>query len=403
MQKPREPRLDPPKKHTIIAKLWWVVAIICVLATVFFAYLWDRQDFITFSPSPTPGEKAVLIDGVKDGVFQNDWNPGVVSPATNSVEIGYFTMPPSPNSGEVVAFSPGKAPFIKASSPWSIFTDTINVDFHDAYNIKVKIWLLTDKAFNRKWRIQHLDCPTALSIWQNEGHGLQITCDIQDARNTMLMHADRSGQAMTLFDDSAPGHLAFDCDDLDNSDLLSSASYSTGVLNVYYVDQVSTVIGSGERYAVHCNGTPTVIAIGAASVEGLLAHEVGHALIGNGDEDHIDNLSPGTKCPSPTPCAAPPPYTTGNTPSFFDRTNVMHGASSRRATLTEGQVFRAFFNVSSVLNHNSIYNLGMGIRTTCGGVGSGSSSPSDSAHECPQLEKRLWPDYGGEYGTWPAN
>lgn len=389
-----------PEKARLSAKSWVVLATVCMFATALYAYLQD-EDYITFSP--TPNEKAVLIDGVKDGVFWNDWSPGVVSAATNPVKIGKFTTTSSPNSGEVVAFSPGKAPFIKAPSPWGYFTDTVNVEFHDTYNIEVKVWLLTDNAYNNQSQVVEPNCAKARSIWEQEGHGLRITCDIQDARDTMLTHVGRTGEAKTLFD----SNHAFDCDDLDDSNLLSSTAYSAGVLNVYYVDQVSTVIGSGQRYAVHCNGTPTVIAIGAASVIGLLAHEIGHALIGNGVEDHIDELSPWLQCQSMPnfPCTAslPPTAGTGGNPSLFDRTNVMHGASSWRTTLTEGQVFRAFFNKSSVLNHASIYNLGMGNRDTCGGVGGGTGVPPVHTNECPQLEKRLWPDDGGEYGPWPAN
>ena len=373
----------------------------------FFGYLWDTKDFITFSPNPTPNEKAVLIDGVKDGVFQNDWNPGVISPATNSVEIGYFTMTPSPNSGEVVAFSPGKAPFIKAAIPWSVFTDTVNVDFHDAYDITVTVWLLTDNAYNYQSQFARPNCAKARSIWEQEGHGLRITCNIQDARNQILTITDPSetsgqakGPAKDLFN-----IRPFDCATHALNLQQNLSVYSTGVLNVYYVNSVDTDLGAGPHYGVHCNDHPDVIALGAYSVEGLLAHEIGHALIGNGLEDHIDDLSPPSPCGSmPTSCTTSLPNTAGNTPSLFDRTNVMHGASSWRATLTEGQVFQAFFSKRSVLNHNSIYNLGMGIRDTCGGVGVGSSSlPTPIKNECPQLDKRIWPDIGGEYGTWPAN
>ena len=388
-------------RNGIAAKLWWVVAIICVSAGFF--YLWPTKDFITFSPTPTPNEKAVLIDGVKDGVFKNDWDPGVVSAATNSVVIGEFTANSSTNSGEVVVFSPGKAPFIKTPIPWSIFSDTINVDFHDLYDINVKIWMLTDLAFNVQIA-QH--CQKAQSIWNSEGHGLQITCDIQDAREMIVTLGETSGRAAVLY-----SNRAFDCDDTDASNLKNSTAYTAGFLNVYYVNRVTTVLGSGEHYGVHCVADPDVIALGAAntaSVMGLLAHEIGHALIGNGSEDHIDELSPSPQCPLMPPlCTGTLPNNAGGFPSFFDRTNVMHGASSWRATLTEGQVFRAFFNRSSVLNQASIYNLnlnpgGMG-RPNCGGVGTGEYKPPDPTPECPRLDKRLWPDIGGEYGTWPAN
>lgn len=393
-------------------ELRWVWLIILGLIGFGFFFLWDTNDIIIFSPTPTPDEKAVLIDGMKGGVFMNDLNPGVVSAAINQVVIGDFTANSSTNSGEVVAFSRGKAPFIKTTIPWSIFTDIIQVDFHDLYNITVEVWMLTESAYLKRQLIDHVDCKLlAESIWKSEGHGLQITCVIHDARNLNLRltsNGGASGAATVLFN-----NRAFDCvNHEDDLDLQNSAAYQSGALNVYYVDKVTTVLGTSPHYGIHCNSsnTPNVIAIGtdtAGTLAGILAHEIGHALIGNGLEDHIDNLSPIPPCQSmPTPCTTSLPNTKGNTPSLFDRTNVMHGASSGRATLTEGQVFRAFFNKNSALNLATIYNLNLNASINnriCGGVGDGLFEPPTPTPECPQLEKRLWPDKDGEYGTWLAN
>ena len=346
----------------------------------------NTDDRLTFSS--TSNEKAVLIDGIRNGVPENDWNPGIVSAVTDSITIGPFTETPPQSPGEVIAFSPGKVPFIKTQIPWTSSAETIQVHFIDAYDINVAVWILTESTFHNKDVIENTDCALAQSIWKQEGHGLRINCVIHDARNEHItLQSDDgvlSGLAKDLF------HIetgrAFDCVNSDHaSDLQNSTAHQAGVLNIYYVDQVATIVGTSPRYGIHCNQTdpPNVIAIGTAvtgTSAGILVHEIGHALLGNGLEDHIDDLSP----------------------SLFDRTNVMHGASSRRATLTEGQVFRAFFNTSSALNLASIYNLQNGLRT-CGGVGLGTHTPPAHTSECPKLDKRLWPDQGGEHGTWPAN
>lgn len=403
---PRTPPL--PTRWTINIAKWWAVAAAIVTGGAVLVFpAFDRIDIIIFSP--TTNEKAVLIDGKRDGTFQNDWSPGTVPAATNSIRIGDFRNPASPNSGEVVAFSAGKFPFIQAPTTWSYFTDTVHVEFHDAYDLTVKVWLLTDAnvTYSKQWLIKNLHCNTAVSIWKGEGHGLHINCDVQDGSNanlTLTSPTVVTGPARSLF-----SVIPFDCDSTHPGDLQSTPSlYQADVLNVYYIDSVITNTGESNRHGIHCNGaTPAnVIAIAAYAHQSVLAHELGHAFIGNGIEDHVDDLSPRLQdqCSTmpATQCAGPPPETAGDTPSLFDRTNVMHGASSLRATLTEGQVFRASFNASSVLNDSSLYQLNMG-RRTCGGVGIGTHVPPPHTSDCPQLEKRLWPDHGGEFGTWPAN
>jgi hypothetical protein len=73
----------------------------------------------------------------------------------------------------------------------------------------------------------------------------------------------------------------------------------------------------------------------------------------------------------------------------FDITGIMASNSNTRQYVTEGELFRAHLNPSSIIN--SAYNARPGELTRACAL-------SDNTSLCPPVQRRLWPD-----GLLPAN
>ena len=127
------------------------------------------------------------------------------------------------------------------------------------------------------------------------------------------------------------------------------------LLNIYWVDTVNGGTGSG------WSNFGAQIAMGKNTGNELMSREIGRAF----------SLT----------------HTDGN--ANFDVMNVMASASNTRQLMTEGQLFRAHLNPSSVLN--ILYQARPGELTRACSFG-------DSGSLCPVIQKRIWAD-----GSFSAN
>ena len=352
------------------------------------------EHLIQFSNSKE--EKGILVDGTKDGTWVNDWSL-LVPARENKVSIRNFT-PSSSGSlassaeGQIIAFSKGRVPVLKQHIQWQAKPKTVEIKFLNPIEIELAIWIVTTPEVTRNGRradyevrkkgILEFDCPVANDIWSREAHGLSIRCSPKDrTRETAkIIRSDgRPEDANKFFSDKA-----FKC--VDHTELIKKVGYNPKAINVYYVTLVDAEQeGQGLGRAVWCDASPDIIAIGVTAVDETLAHELGHAFT----LDHINDW------------ASPGCDNTGsdsNRPCLFDEGNLMYKGGRARQYLTEGQVFRVFFNDDSALN--SIYQVGPGTkvrpgepRRLCETI----LKNDDDRNKCPKIEKRLWADGP----TWP--
>jgi hypothetical protein len=135
------------------------------------------------------------------------------------------------------------------------------------------------------------------------------------------------------------------------SQMIANIGKRAGRINIYYV---GTVDGGTDRGRA-CGGADFTVMAERSGHE-LLAHEIGH-LFGLG---HVD------------------------TDPAFDRTNVMHSASSSRRYLTEGQVFRSHYKAFGALR--ATYDRRTDAARNC--------ADGASDRDCPALDRRLFDDGG---------
>ncbi len=394
--------------------LWLILVLLLILIIIIALVVWYlmRQDNIYFTNGS--GEKAVLIDGVKCGTFRNDYPdsppPLLASTDADSIRVGNFEHSSVPHVDEVIAFCQGKVPFLREQDgtfQWSSSRDSVTIAFHDPYPISVAVWIVTtvegmsssararkistgtDVVVDGEVYHEEGDCEAARRIWATEGQGLVINCGDPKDITDKFIDEDGDGMADDLDRDGRPDNAnpyftarAFDC--TEHVDAIKRLGYTPGVLNVYYVMNIVTDFGD-PAFGLWCNTSdpPDVIAIGAYASNVTLVHELGHSFLANGEEDHVDSLS------------------------SFDKANVMHGKSGERNYLTEGQVFRAFFNAGSALNHLNVYNIGPGrtplLRRPRGGASTCGPSTDNDNDLCPPVQKRIWKDGGENGSTWPPN
>ncbi len=111
--------------------------------------------------------------------------------------------------------------------------------------------------------------------------------------------------------------------------------------------------GTGRGQA--CSIGSDFVAMGSATGDELLSHELGHDF----SLEHV------------------------NGDANFDQTNIMHSASNTREFVTEGQTYRAHLDPDSAVN--AVFN------------GRSGRVQRDCAHgaetdTCPRIRRRLWDD-----------
>ncbi|HMS85546.1 MAG TPA: hypothetical protein PKD12_18040 [Nitrospira sp.] len=275
----------------------------------------------------------LLVDGQDSGGQLND--RAFVS-AASPLNVGQLSS--SPQTNEVIGFTNDRPPKY-LSAPWTSGSDAFNVDFRPAIGIPVTVWIVKGPfAEQRQHAIEA--CIRTSAIWHNERMGIIFTpFNIIDA----------------TADPQAPLHYAFpngDVGDVVWKPLRDDIGFVAGQLNIYWLDTVNGGTGSG------WSNFGAQIAMGKNSGDELLSHEIGHAF----SLTHVDS------------------------DSNFNVDNIMHSASNTRQYSTEGQLFRAHLNPSSILN--VLYSARLGeVTRSC-------SYSNTATFLCPAIQKRVWADGG---------
>lgn len=246
--------------------------------------------------------------------------------------VAHIVASPGPSS-DVLAFTRGRPPVL-VSAPWTSTTDTFAFSFPDPIAIPVTVWVIKGPYDQQQARAAAAIATTSI-IWDDERMGLSFS-DVE------FVDATADPDAPALYDLT-----------LCNQQTLATNTIGKrpGRINIYYV---GTVDGGTDRGRACAGGDFTMMA--ERSGHELLSHEIGH-LFGLG---HVDG------------------------DERFDRTNVMHSASSTRQYLTEAQVFRSHYNSYSALR--SVYGVRTDPDRTC---------PDFAlSAECPSLARRLFADGG---------
>ena len=277
----------------------------------------------------------LLVDGVSAGSLQNDL-PFVAQ--QSPVDIGAFR---GILDGEVVGFGNGRAPAIQ-SARWTDDADLIELILPDPVVVDLAIWIVHGPfAEQAAWADQAVERTRV--IWEAERYGVEIG-------NVEVIDATANPEASRFFEFNGCGERA---------NAQTAIGRRQGSINIYYVERVD---GGADR-GRNCPVGGEFIVMAERSGDELLSHEIGHSfgLI------HTDGLT-----------------------TQFDRTNVMHSASSTRQFLTEAQTFRTHFDNGSIL-HLALQHLGRGPVRSCPGL---AGTPF-----CPPIQMRLWPD--GAFAATP--
>jgi hypothetical protein len=279
-------------------------------------------------------EKGIMVDGQSSSGQINDRSQVL---ATNG-PFGQGELTASPSSNEVVAFN-SLHPVAVQSVTWTSSDDNITVNMPNQILIPVKVWIVQGPFASQRTRAIDA-CVTTSSIWTNERMGVAFSpFEIVDA----------------TADPQAANYTTFDCSK--RAGIEADIGKTAGRINIYWVNTVDGGTGRGQA----CQIGSDFVAMGSATGDELLSHELGHDFA----LQHIDGQA------------------------TFDMTNIMHSASNTREFITEGQLFRAHLRTNSALN--AIYAARPGLPTR-------DCNHGDATNQCPTLNKRVWAD-----GTFPAN
>lgn len=308
-----------------------------VSAVIVTALVWSVIACDTIRVQNSSGQPVgLLVDAQNGTTTVND--RGVTFTGSS---VGITNYSSAAQSNEVVAFTNDRPPKYQAT-PWTPNRDTFDVPFQSLIRVPVTVWIVRGPfAAQRTHAIEA--CIRTSAIWQAERMGIDFgPFEVLDA----------------TANPKAPDHYAFPNGDVGDSvwkPLRDDIGFIPGRVNIYWVDTVNGGTGSG------WSNFGAQIVMGKNTGDELLSHELGHAL----------SLT----------------HTNGD--SNFDTTNIMASASNIRQYVTEGQLFRAHLNPSSVLN--ALYHARPGELTR-------SCAYGDAGPFCPLIQRRIWDD-----GTFPAN
>jgi hypothetical protein len=280
------------------------------------------------------GPVGVLLDGQDDTGNVND--RGYITTASK-IDVTYTAG----TSNEVVGFTNARPPRL-VTTPWTNEVDYFDLDFRPLIQVPVTVWIVKGPFVDQQNHAIEA-CIRTSTIWNAERMGVDFS---------QFEVLDATGNP------KASAHFAFPNGDVGDSvwkPLRDDIGFTAGRLNIYWVDTVNGLTTNG------WSNFGAQIAIGRNSGDELLSHEIGHAF----SLTHTD------------------------ADSNFDDTNVMWSASNRRQYLTEGQLFRAHLDPTSILN--DVYDARPGETTRSCPY----APPSES---CPAIDRRLWAD-----GTFPPN
>jgi hypothetical protein len=283
-------------------------------------------------PNAGPGARGLLVDGEVGGERANDL--GVLA---EGEEIAVGAVRRTAGNNELIVFGDGHAPALVSSVPWTEGVDTVTVDLPAPVRVGMTVWIVKGPFETQRSRAQTAAERTT-AIWSAERHGVVFD-------EVEYVDATENPKASDFYEFDLCGKRA---------DAETQIGKRDGHMNVYYVERVDGGLDRGRACPV--GGDFAVMA--ERSGDELLSHEIGHLF----SLRHVDHLA-----------------------EDFDRTNVMHSASSTRRYLTEAQTFRVHHNQGSVINGGLDLRPGLPVR----------NCPRDAVGPgCPAIALRLWADGG---------
>lgn len=327
-------------------------------------FVGDTIHFVTdiSYPKPAAGIYGVLIDGVKDGLFLNDYVPRR-GDAVTDLQIGNFTsfdtsvIVRESGPGEIIAFTRRHPPTLLRVN-WTPSADHVDLAFQKRYSLPLAIWIISGDADQQRQNAV-LACAMTAKIWNAERQGFILSSCTIDAN-----HQDPNLKEFRC--------TATSINNLSNGRIIANA------INVYYVEKVFGEVGGGfeDSNGINCGAMlgpqyKHIIVMGSGTSAALLTHELGHSL-GLG---HVDGYSE------------------------FDNTNVMHNESDHRKFFTEGQTFRQVYQPESAVHDiykQRLESMGITLQDRfCPDILGRADEDWVSIQmtfQCPLLQLRLWSD-----------
>lgn len=336
------------------------ITIVALFVAAVLVAIWAKfflpPDTVSLVNTTAGAEAGIFVSAHQATDFQDRGYPPTL---TNSISVGSLTAAAQRN--EVIGFTQGRGPGITSMAPWTIWSDTVSLQFPPEIPIDITVWVI-DPPFSKRENDVKQHCSIAGPAWLSERMGVSFgtsgCTDIRDVTTVPGLNMYR-------------GHgIGFRCTGI--SGLQSTLQPVAGRINIYIVNKVITATGGGgPGWGDTCK--PDAIGLGVDAIDGTFIHELGHAF----SLAHIDPVCDGPPLPQ------------------FDFNNFMACDSGTRQYFTEGQIFRSHVtphvnatqpgSALNVVYKNARLNLPV--------------RDCDIALEpCPALERRLWAD-----GALPPN
>lgn len=284
-----------------------------------------------------PSQAGLMVDGADlNGRVEDRTAP---APAGSPPLFSVGALSSSPLGNEAVGYGIAwnVAPTIFPTS-WTNASDDLQGTLVREIWLPITVWVVKGPFAAESVRARQALVDASAIYWK-EGAGVNfIPIDVRDATTS---------RGATTHQD------VLDATNLNT--LPSQIGSVNGRMNLYWVNTVNGGTGNGSQPA----GQPFA-AVGFTASAGLVAHEIGHALV----LEHVD-------------------------PTLFNNENVMQGNGGARLFLTEGQTFRIHFHPSSMLVFAYRARPNEPQRVC---------SRDTASAECPRNDKRLWAD-----GRLPPN
>lgn len=288
------------------------------------------------------GDVGLLMDGARSGNAVNDTACVADHQGLFDFDVANLELATGVDQWNLaIGFGSDRAPTY-LDTPWTSGDDTFVMTMNSPVEVDLTMWIVqgpyADQQLHAAAHVAYLS-----AVWQAERSGLVV-------RSVTYVDATSDPDITPAILDSTGG------DSRNWDDFSTLIGLDATRINVYWIH---TVEGSTTTGWSDFGGR---IVMGQDTNDDLLVHEVGHAM----------NLQhPGLLDPE------------------FGNTNIMFPASVVREFITEGQSFRAHFDLGSAAN--DIFGANPSEpKTNCPGL-LGSSL-------CPDLNRRLWAD-----GALPAN
>jgi hypothetical protein len=329
-----------------------VCATVLVLFCAFQAASQVQHDTLTLGNGGTD-ENGVIVWG--STVF-----PKV--PTTTSIDLGNIDRG---EANQVVAFTKGYPPALNDNVGWTNGSNAVTIDYPAPYQVPIQFWVLCANAkcdtLTDEMKLK-LD---KFLVWANERLtaervGFTLVAAGADWISDQTGPSGNSFGFWMNFNDCRCG----DADDHLEFDDRVQGMKKPGAINIYIVKTVEDgdgKISPGNGW--QCSWSYDSAVVGRNASKGTILHEIGHVFSLVHSDDWPENVG-GEK-------------------------NVMHSASSKRRSFTEGEVFRMHFSIDSAFNHD------------LSGVLSTAPSPTrrsrncrrqDPALPCPEEYETLWSD-----------